>query len=102
MTQLKKIKYEGKVFTPPFVVIRRTSSPKDKNRAVPTLITQSGTYAVENHLFILNPKDNKIVTCKNLVKRLKDARTNIWLNNNIRCRHLTKKSILDIPWWPID
>jgi hypothetical protein len=98
-TLTKKIKFNGKNHHAPFVVIRRTSSPSDRNRAVPTLINEFGNFVIENHLFVLSPKDGKLVTCKLLIKKLKNPKTNTWFNKYIRCRHLTKKSILELPWW---
>lgn len=97
-----KINFDGTIYRAPFVVIRRTSNPKDISRIVPTLVLKKGSYAVENHLIILLPKDNSIQTCMALIDRLKDIRTNIWFNKFIRCRHLTKKSILNLPWWNND
>ena len=94
-----KIRFNGKVFKPPFVVIRRTSSPSENYRAIAAIITGKENIAVENHLLVLMPKDNKIETCRELMVRLKDKRTNDWLNNRIRCRHLTVSSVSKLPWW---
>ena len=38
---------KGRTFAPPFVVIRRTSRPGDKHRAIPTLITGQRPVAVK-------------------------------------------------------
>lgn len=95
----KKIRFVGKSHKAPFVVVRRTSSPNDKNRAVPTLVNNPGNFVVENHLFVLSPKDGEVQTCKLLIRNLRNPKTNRWLNKYIRCRHLTKKSLLELPWW---
>lgn len=95
-------KYKGTVFTPPFVVVRRTSSPDDMYRAVGSIIELENKIAVENHLIILRPVDGSINTCKRLLKLLKSARTNEWLNRRIRCRHLTVASLKELPWEEIE
>ena len=98
---LTKRRFRGTCFTAPFVVIRRTSNPADKYRAVATIINSETPIAVENHLIIVKPKDNTLKKCKALLQRLKNDRTNIWLNNRIRCRHLTVSAIKEIPWWDL-
>jgi hypothetical protein len=92
-------RFAGTTYTPPFVVIRRTSRPGDKNRAVGTVIRGKRSVAVENHLVILKPKDDLLRTCFDALKKLQCTDTNVWLNERIRCRHLTVSSIGEIPWW---
>jgi len=82
----------------PFVIVRRTSSPSDKQRARSTLFSSREEVLVENHLLILKPKDKKVSTCRLLLDVLADARTNEWLNHRIRCRHLTVGAIKRLPW----
>lgn len=84
--------------SPPFVAVRRTSSPKDSRRAVATLVSGKNLVAVENHLLVLKPKDGKVASCRELVKVLKHESTSTWLNNRIRCRHLTVRAVGEIPW----
>lgn len=91
-------RFSGKTVKPPFVVVRRTSRPDDKNRAVGTVVTGIGRVAVENHLLVLRPKDNTVRTCKLLLKRLHNSQTNKALNRRIRCRHLTVAALGDLPW----
>ncbi|HXI23443.1 MAG TPA: N-6 DNA methylase, partial [Pyrinomonadaceae bacterium] len=43
-------RFAGKVFRPPFVVVRRTSRPGDQYRAVGSVICGKKKVAVENHL----------------------------------------------------
>jgi len=96
-----KRRFKGRIFVPPFVVIRRTSNPADKYRAVASIINTRLPIAVENHLIVLKPKDNTLEKCQALVLRLKDDKTNKWLNSRIRCRHLTVSAIKELPWWDL-
>jgi len=91
--------FKGRTVKPPFVVVRRTSRQSDKYRAIGTIIDVEGDVAIENHLIVLKPKDNELSTCQDLLNNLKDDRTNTWINETIRCRHLTKKSLANLPWW---
>jgi len=91
-------RFNGTLFQPPFVAVRRTSRPGD-NRAVATIILGKRQVAVENHLIVFLPKNNKLSECKNLLRTLKSPKTDQWLNNRIRCRHLTVESLKDLPWW---
>ncbi|OGU17871.1 MAG: hypothetical protein A2076_15180 [Geobacteraceae bacterium GWC2_53_11] len=90
--------YSGRTFMPPFVVVRRTSRPNDKFRAVATIIAGQEPVAVENHLIVLIPKTKTLNDCLELLDVLKRDETNDWLNERIRCRHLTVNSLKNIPW----
>lgn len=90
--------YSGRTVLPPFVVIRRTSRPSDKDRAAGTIITGNKLVAVENHLIIARPRSSDIVDCGKLMKVLKNENTNIFLNERIRCRHLTVSAVKEIPF----
>lgn len=92
-----KRKHSGKSFKGPFVVVKRTSRATDENRAMATIINTAKPAYVDNHLIILNPKKKTLATCKLAIKILKDKRTNDWLNEQIRCRHLTVKVVSQIP-----
>jgi len=92
-------KYSGTVYLPPFVVVRRTSRPGDTHRAIGTIISGSQPVAVENHLLILKPRDNKLKSCEALLSNLQKQETTSWLNHRIRCRHLTVASLKELPWW---
>lgn len=92
-------RFAGTTYTPPFVVVRRTSRPGDKNRAVGTVIRGKRTVAVENHLVVLKPRDGSLRQCLESLEKLQSTDTNVWLNERIRCRHLTVSSIGEIPWW---
>ena len=82
----------------PLVLVRRTSSPSDRDRARATIVNYGGEMLVENHLLTCIPKDGSIETCRRLVQSLSDPRTNTWLNEQIRCRHLTVGSVSRLPW----
>lgn len=90
-------KFRGTTFRGPFVVIRRTSRPEDKHRAVGTLIGTRGEVAVENHLIICTPTSGTIADCRKLLIQLRQPETNKFLNERIRCRHLTVASVREIP-----
>lgn len=91
-------RFSGKALIPPFVVIKRTSSPSDKNRASATLINLREPVAIENHMIVVTPKDGRVNTCKKLMKVLQNQQTNDFLNERIRLRHLTVGVIKDIPF----
>jgi hypothetical protein len=90
--------YAGRVFTPPFVAIRRTSSPSDKLRAVATVVAGDEPVAVENHLLVATPHDRSVASCQALVDVLRAPETNDQLNDLMRCRHLTTGAIKELPW----
>ncbi len=91
-------RFEGTVFAPPFVVIRRTSRPGDKSRAVGTIILGKGKVAVENHLIVLLPNDGTQKSCEAVIARLQSKRTDNFLDRVIRCRHLTTSAVAAVPW----
>ena len=90
--------FNGTVFKPPFVVIRRTSSPSDRHRAVGTVIVGTDEVAVENHLIVAMPVSGGVTACRRLVRMLKSQETTDHLNRTIRCRHLTTGAVAAIPW----
>lgn len=97
-------KFLGNVSETPFVIVRRNSRSKDVNRAVGTIVESNSSatselVAVENHLLVLRPKSGSSDDCKKLLMILQDQRTNDWLNEQIRCRHLTVGAVQSIPWW---
>lgn len=90
-------KFKGTVVSPPFVLIKRTSSPSNKYRATATIVNIKTMVAVENHLLIIKPKNNSLIDCKKLLKVLHSEKTNDFLNQRIRLRHLTVQVVKDIP-----
>jgi hypothetical protein len=92
--------FSGRVFSPPFVVIRRTSRPSDgaETRASGVLISGLGSVAVDNHLIVLCPRDGKENTCEELLRVLNSESTTKFLDQRLRCRHLTAGAVKEIPW----
>jgi hypothetical protein len=94
----RHIRFPGTTYNPPFVAIRRTSKANYQFRCIGTVVAGKKPTAVENHLLVALPRDKKVSTCKKLLALLKtDAATN-WMNERIRCRHLTVGSVGDLPW----
>lgn len=91
-------RHRGRTFTPPFVAVRRTSAPSEKRRAVATIVVGDEPVSVENHLIVLKPRTGGVSTCHKLLKILEDNKTTEWLNERIRCRHLTVSSLKELPW----
>lgn len=94
----ENIQHQSKPISPPFVIIKRTSSPKDKCRATAQLITGEKPVFVENHLIVVKPLQPCIYLCRKLITHLKSKEVSDFLNDYIRCRHLTVKSIKEIPF----
>ncbi|MFQ2346000.1 N-6 DNA methylase [Aeromonas dhakensis] len=90
-------RFSGRVFSPPIVVIKRTSSPSDKYRASATIINLDEAVAVENHMIVVQPKSKKLLDCERLLNTLKSESTNAFLNERIRLRHLTVSAVKEIP-----
>ncbi len=95
-------RFQGTTFVPPFVVVRRTSSPSDRKRVVGAIILGDRPVAVENHLIVLTPNDGRLESCIELLAVLADDATSDHLNHAIRCRHLTTSSVRAIPWIATD
>jgi hypothetical protein len=96
----KTRRHEGKVYKPPFVAIRRTSRPGHPYRAAATVIAGKQPVAVENHLIVCEPKNGTLRLCNELMRKLKTASVNNFLDDRIRCRHLTVSSVAAIPFTP--
>ena len=99
VASLPKKRFSGTLFSPPFVAVRRTSRPVDSGRAIGTLVIGDCGVAVENHLLVVRPKDSSVEACEEVLRLLKEDRTDRWLNNRIRCRHLTVSALRELPWW---
>src|SRR5439155_614635 len=59
----RKRRYRGRLESPPFVAVRRTSRPGDRYRAIPTIVSGRRLVAVENHLIVLTPLDGTLESC---------------------------------------
>jgi hypothetical protein len=93
-------RFNGTVFQPPFVLVRRTSRPSRPGTERITGVAVSGDrpIAVDNHLLVAIPRDQSFASCIALVDVLESQATTTWLNERIRCRHLTVGVLSDIPW----
>ena len=91
--------FQARLFSPPFVVVRRTSRPGDRSRGIGTVISGTGGVLVENHLIILKPRDSSVAACRRVVRLLESTRAKQWLNERIRCRHLTVQALSEMPWF---
>jgi len=90
-------KFKGRSIDSPFLVIKRTSRMGDKYRAAATIINVHSPVYVDNHLIVVCPKTGKLSDCKKLLKKLQSEQVNDWINQQIRCRHLTVKVVSKIP-----
>ena len=99
VASLPRRRFNGTVFTPPFVAVRRTSRPGDSGRAVGTVILGDKPVAVENHLIVVRPNDASLDACEEILNKLRSEATDQWLDHRIRCRHLTVRALQELPWW---
>jgi hypothetical protein len=92
-------RFQGSTFEPPFVVIGRTNRPESGGgkRLRPTIVVASKPIAVENHLIVLTPKDHTIRGCQQLVAILKANAAQTFLDQRLRCRHLTVGVVKELP-----
>lgn len=95
-----KRRFNKRLFTPPFVVVRRTSRPTANGevRAAGVLITGKKPVAVDNHLLVLSPKDGTVGHCEKLLEVLNSPETTALLDERMRCRHLTVVVLRGLPW----
>ena len=101
VSRSEKRGFQKRSFQPPFVVIRRTSRPGDRSRGKGTLIYGTDEALVENHLIVLLPKDGSISTCRDAICAFNSDQARQWLDDRIRCRHLTVGAVSGMPWfWP--
>lgn len=93
----EKRRHRGVAYQPPFVVLRRTSRPGDPYRAAATVVLGKQPVAVENHLIVCEPRDKSADTCRALMSQLHTQRASDFLDQRIRCRHLTVSAVREIP-----
>ncbi len=91
--------FRKRLFRPPFVVVRRTSRPSDSSRGLGTMILGSQGALVENHLIVLKPKHGSLGACREVMALLDSTSAKQWLDERIRCRHLTVRAMSEMPWW---
>lgn len=94
---MEQCNFNGTLHEAPFVVIRRTSNPSDPRRIIPTLIVGKKRIAVENHLIVIKPIDGTSASCQRLMNNLMLPYVDEWVNQAIRCRHLTTEIIKNLP-----
>ncbi len=92
-------RFAGKLIAPPFIAVRRTSRPGDAHRAIGTLVLGKVPVAVENHVICLIPHRGGQRSCRAALRNLRDPQSTGWLDQRIRCRHLTVRALADVPWW---
>lgn len=99
-TPNRRRKFLGRVFTPPFVVLRRTSRPSPPGiaRANGVIVTGRQQVAVDNHLLVASPHSGGMEQCRSLLKVLADPRISLVLDERISCRHLTVGAVKELPW----
>jgi len=90
-------RFNGRLVKPPVVLVKRTSSPSARYRASATVINVKGLIAVENHMIVIKPKSCRLEDCHKLLSILKSQKTNDYLNDRARMRHLTTRIIKGIP-----
>jgi hypothetical protein len=89
----------GPTVTPPFVAIRRTCRPVDRGpRVLATIVSGTEGVAVENHLIVAKPHSGELRECEDLMMMLRSQATTDWLDQRIRCRHLTVGAVRQLPW----
>lgn len=94
----RRRRHPGRRFQPPFVAVRRTSRPgQSQPRALGVLIEGTEPVLVENHLIVCRPIDKRGSSCDELLDALVDPATSAWLDARIRCRHLTVRTLRDVP-----
>lgn len=94
----RRRRHSGRRFEPPFVAVRRTSRPgQNQPRALGVLIEGAEPVLVENHLMVCRPIDKRGPSCDDLLDLLGDPATSAWLDARIRCRHLTVRTLRDVP-----
>jgi hypothetical protein len=99
MTRFSEVRrHQGRPYQPPFTVLRRTSRPGDRHRAAATVVLGTTSVAVENHLIVCEPRDGSPDTCRALLRHLQTNGVSDFLDQRIRCRHLTVAAVAAIPF----
>lgn len=93
----RKRRFKGTVVRPPFLVVRRTSNPSDKDRLITTVIMGAELVAVENHLIVIKPLSASVEECRRIARELQAPSARAWLDAKIRCRHLTTTAMKELP-----
>lgn len=91
-------RFRGRLESGPMVLVNRTSRPGDRPRVRARIRTDGTAAAVENHLLILKPSDGTLDGCERIVEVLTRDSTWAYLDERIRCRHLTVSALKEVPW----
>lgn len=89
-------RFSGRKESGPLILVNRTSRPGELPRVRARLLDTCEDVAVENHLLVIKPKDG--VKISEIFKVLTSEETADFLDNRIRCRHLTVRALKEIPW----
>ena len=88
----------GTRFHTPLVVVSRTCRPlAGRQRLAATIVIGHEPVLVENHLLVCVPRDGEVRSCQRLVVALADSRSSKWLDERLRCRHLTVAALRAVP-----
>ena len=88
--------FDGTVFTPPFVVVKRTSRPAQRPRARAVAVEGVQSVAVENHLIVLRPESGGLDECERLVRVLESEAVSEWLDHRLGGRHLSTLALEEL------
>lgn len=91
-------RFSGRLDRGPMVLINRTSRPGQVDRVRARLRSSSAAIAVENHLLIAKPRSGGLASCRELMSVLAKPETARFLDDRIRCRHITVGAVKEIPW----
>lgn len=89
-------RFAGRKHRGPLVLVNRTSRPGESPRVRARIWNSAEDVAVENHLLIVEPKAG--TNCADLLAVLESQTTKEFLDDRIRCRHLTVRALKEIPW----
>lgn len=90
--------YAGRLESGPMVLVNRTSRPGDIPRVRVRIRKIEEESAIENHLIVVKPKAGSTTTCEEIAAALESDEARHFLDDRIRCRHLTVKALKEIPW----
>ena len=88
--------FDGTVFTPPFVVVKRTSRPGQRPRARAVAVEGVQSVAVENHLIVLRPESGGLDECERFVRVLESEAVSEWLDGRLGGRHLSTLALEEL------
>ena len=99
ITAAQRRRFRGTVFTPPFVVVGRTNRPArdQRPRLRATIVVGDRPVALENHLLAFLPHTATLAACRTIAEMLQAPATTAYLDQRLRCRHLTVQAMRAIP-----